>query len=879
LRKLFVPEVVQTSALDCGPATLKSLLEGFHIRVSYERLREACQTGLDGTSIDTLETVANQLGLQAEQIMIPPDHLLLKSSNALPAIAVVQLPNGLTHFVVVWRRHAGFVQVMDPAMGRRWITLAEFQSELFVHGMSAPASDWLEFACSEDFQAPLREKMRKLGISKEHIKKELEKACSSANWRKLACLDAAVRLMAALRSGSRFVRGEAERLLTSLCNQPQSIPPRYWMVRARPGEDSGEVLMRGAVLVRVRGKHQTSVSQDVSDEIRLAVTRPASSPGCELVRLLKGSGDAALGMLGAGLLVAAGATLVEALLFRSLFDIAGQLGLTGQRMAALAAIMSFSVLLFLMEFPLFSIGTRLGRQLENKLRIEFLRKIPRLSDRYFASRLASDMAERSHSTHRFRHLPDQLRQLTRSVCELLATASAVIWLEPAVWPFILVAVSAALVPAFAAQSVLAERDLRVRNHGAALTRFYLEAMLGLTPLRAHGAEVSIRREQAKLLGRWADASFRLQRLVIGAEALQLLGIFAAIGSLFVFHPLEGAVVGRALLLAYWALNIPALGQEIGTLTRQYPSYRNLSMRLLEPLGAKEERAITEGYTPRAYDRPPTIEFRSVNAEASGHPILDDINLRIEPGSQLAIVGPSGAGKSSLAGVLLGWLPLSSGEVLVNGEALDSSRLRASTAWVDPTVQLWNRSLLSNILYGNEGGANDIGNTIDGALLRGILETLPDGMQTRLGESGGLVSGGEGQRIRFARALLKKPVHLVILDEPFRGLDREKRRTLLAEARRHWRGSTLLCITHDLAETRSFDRVVVVENGRIREDGAPAELAALRHSRYAELLAAESQARDQLWNARYWRRIRLSGGRILEEFSTIPKPNEQKADVA
>ncbi len=118
--RLVVPEVVQTSNMDCGPAALKSLLGGFGIHVHYGRLREACQTDVDGTSIDTLETVANQLGLRAEQIMLPADHVLLEESRTLPAIAVVVLPNGITHFVIVWRRHGSFVQVMDPATGRRW---------------------------------------------------------------------------------------------------------------------------------------------------------------------------------------------------------------------------------------------------------------------------------------------------------------------------------------------------------------------------------------------------------------------------------------------------------------------------------------------------------------------------------------------------------------------------------------------------------------------------------------------------------------------------------------------------------------------------------------------------------------------------------------
>src|SRR6476469_5857405 len=115
-RRRLVPEVVQTSAMDCGPAVLKALLDGFGIPVSYGRLREACQTDVDGTSIDTLEQVAIQLGLDAQQVMVPLDYLLMPEAGMLPGLVVALLPNRVTHFVVIWRRHGRFLQVMDPAM-------------------------------------------------------------------------------------------------------------------------------------------------------------------------------------------------------------------------------------------------------------------------------------------------------------------------------------------------------------------------------------------------------------------------------------------------------------------------------------------------------------------------------------------------------------------------------------------------------------------------------------------------------------------------------------------------------------------------------------------------------------------------------------------
>ena len=165
MTKLLVPEVVQSSNMDCGPAALKSLLEGFGIPVNYGRLREACQTGVDGTSIDTLEEVANQLGLRAEQIMLPADHVLIDEARALPAIAVVVLPSGVTHFVIVWRRFGRFVELMDPAVGRRWVSADRFLSDLHIHQQAVASEDWFEYARSEDFLGPLRHRLSALGIN------------------------------------------------------------------------------------------------------------------------------------------------------------------------------------------------------------------------------------------------------------------------------------------------------------------------------------------------------------------------------------------------------------------------------------------------------------------------------------------------------------------------------------------------------------------------------------------------------------------------------------------------------------------------------------------------------------------------------------------
>jgi ABC-type bacteriocin/lantibiotic exporter with double-glycine peptidase domain len=133
-RRFLAPEVVQTSEMDCGPAALRCLLEGFRIPVSYDDVREACQTDVDGSSIDTMEAVLARFALRAELVMLPRDQLFLPEPCTLPAILVVQLPSGISHSVVVWRRHGPYLQVMDPAAGRQWLTYQRFLDLVYLHG-------------------------------------------------------------------------------------------------------------------------------------------------------------------------------------------------------------------------------------------------------------------------------------------------------------------------------------------------------------------------------------------------------------------------------------------------------------------------------------------------------------------------------------------------------------------------------------------------------------------------------------------------------------------------------------------------------------------------------------------------------------------------
>jgi ATP-binding cassette subfamily B protein len=901
-RHLFIPEVVQTSAMDCGPAALTALLAGHGLTVSYGRLREACQTDVDGTSIDRLETVAVQLGLNAEQILVPVDDLFLPETAMLPALVVVQQSGGALHFVVAWRRHGRVVQVMDPGTGRRWPTCRRFLDDLYVHTQAVPAAAWRAWAETDAFLGGLRRRWAALGIARAEAERLLAEALADPAWVPLAALDATTRMLTALVCGGGLRRGrQVTRALATLFarashddpTQTSAVPAAYWTVRpASPAPDgTPSVLVCGAVLVHVYGQQVSSPPSVVADpaaaqdaplqspppqlppDLVAAVEEPPSRPGRHLLRLLCADRLLAPMTLGLGMGLAAGGVLVEALLWRSLTR---HLGAVDQRLGALVALLIFVGALLLLDL-VNGLGLgRLGRRLDARLRLAFLAKIPRLGDRYFQSRLASDMAARSHSLHHLRLLPDLGGQSIRVVAELVCTAAGLMWLAPSL--ALLVVLAGLGMPALllAMQLLLTERDLRLRTHAGALGRVSLDALLGLTAVRTHGAERTMQREYASLLAEWSRAGRHLQRAVVSVEGVQgLLGCGFTAGLLATYLAHGGEAHG-ALLLTYWALRIPALGQELMLLARQYPGQRNTTLRLLEPLGAREEAdpgAAAGAWEPTAAAAEATgqgvaIALQGVSILAGGHTILTDLNLTLAPGSHVAIVGPSGAGKSSLVGLLLGWHRPASGRVLVDGRPLDDAhlaRVRQITAWVDPAVQLWNRPLLDNLCYGEaDAPTSRVAQALAQAGLRGVLDRLPDGLQTPLGEGGGLVSGGEGQRVRLVRARARRGVRLVILDEPFRGLDREQRRVLLQRARQEWRNATLLCITHDVRSTQAFDRVLVVEGGRIIEDDAPARLAARPETRYRTLLDAETAVHAGLWGSECWRRLQLVAGHVHEE---------------
>ncbi len=239
-----------------------------------------------------------------------------------------------------------------------------------------------------------------------------------------------------------------------------------------------------------------------------------------------------------------------------------------------------------------------------------------------------------------------------------------------------------------------------------------------------------------------------------------------------------------------------------------------------------------------------LQFEAMTARYSGAnvPALDDVNLTIRAGESVALVGPSGSGKTTITRLLLRLLDLESGRILLDGQnlreyTLDSSR--AAIALVPQQPQLFTGSILENVrLARPDATESQVWRALEAANLAEEIRAMPRGLETMLGEAGSGISGGQAQRLSIARALLLE-APIIILDEPTSALDAHSeaavKRTL--ELVRGTR--TVIVIAHRLTTVESVDRIVVLEMGRIIEEGSHLELIGAGGA-YAGLLEANAK---------------------------------------
>ena len=300
----------------------------------------------------------------------------------------------------------------------------------------------------------------------------------------------------------------------------------------------------------------------------------------------------------------------------------------------------------------------------------------------------------------------------------------------------------------------------------------------------------------------------------------------------------GALLQFVLLSVFAAGAVGALGESWGEVQKAAGAMERIDELM------RAEPSIAPPAMPRVLPSPPRgeVALSDVSFAYPGRPdlpALKGFDLTVRPGETVALVGPSGAGKSTVFRLLLRFYDPQAGQVLVDGvdvREADPEEVRARFAWVSQEAPLFSGSALENIRFGREDvSLEEAREAADRAQALTFLDALPQGLETPLGERGRSLSGGQRQRLAIARALVRH-APILLLDEATSALDAENERLVQAALDEAMEARTTLVIAHRLATVLRADRIVVMDDGRVVEQGTHAQLLAARglYARLAEL---------------------------------------------
>jgi ATP-binding cassette subfamily B protein len=707
-----VPELRQVTAVECGAACLAMILNYYGYATSISDVQERCGVGRDGLTALEIVKSARLYGFRVRAVSVKQDEFRFVS---LPAIVHWEF----NHFLVVERWSENWVDVLDPAMGRRKLTLEEFD---------------------EGFTG--------------------------------------VAVM--LEPGAQFQQRAQQKTLTAWSYMRSLVTTRSILLQ----------IIGASLVLQVIGLGAPLITEVIIDQIL---------PGKDINMLI---------LMGVGMLI---------LIF----------------MQAIASLLRSSLLIYLQT------------RIDAHMMINFFEHLLSLPYRFFQLRLNGDLLARVNSNTAIRDL------LTNQLISTLLDGGTVI-----VYFFILFAVSKViaemslvigavqiflLLVTSPAIRRLTQRDLEAQGK----TQGYLnEALSGIATLKAAGAEQRSLEKWENLFFEEMNVSLRLSYL--SSVVSTILGIVGSLGPLALLwigslQVINGTMsIGEMLALNTLAVEfLTPLGSLAGSL-QQLQIVRSHFARIADVVGAQPEQDLTEVRTPGRLTGRIDLRKVSFQYDQNAPMILQDINIRISPGQKVALVGRTGSGKSTLGKLLVGLITPTKGDILYDGEPLYTLNYQAVRSQFGIVLQeafIFSGSVKENIALNNPD--MDMRQIVEAAQLAAIdedIEKMPMGYDTLVSEGGSAFSGGQRQRLALARALANHPA-ILLLDEATSALDVATEQ--IVEHNLSRLPCTQIIIAHRLSTIRNADVILVLDQGRIVEQGSHAQLLR-KNGFYARLIQTQLQ---------------------------------------
>jgi ATP-binding cassette subfamily B protein len=537
------------------------------------------------------------------------------------------------------------------------------------------------------------------------------------------------------------------------------------------------------------------------------------------------------------LTIASAATLVVPIAVRRMIDFGFSAANAGLIHAYFFAMIGVVAVLALASGARYYLVMTLGERVVADLRADLFTHLTRLDPSFFDTEKTGDIASRlSADTTQLKATFGSSASLAlRNLFLFVGAITMMVVTSPKLSAFVVAAIPVIVLPLYAAGRSVRQRSRRAQDRLAEATAFAAESLSAVRVMQSFLAENFT-------AGRYREAAFgayEAARAMSQARALvTAAALFLAFGSVVVVlkfgaqEVIAGRMTGGALsqFVLFAVFGAGALGQ-LSEVWNEVSQAAGAAGRIGEIMAVKPR--IVAPAQPLKLAKPVRgdLSFLNVSFAYPGREddsVLRDVSFRIAPGEVVAIVGPSGAGKSTLFQLALRFYDPASGKVRLDGvdiSRLDPASLRAEIALVPQDAFIFGATVADNIAYGAPGATREaVVDAARQAAADSFIAALPQGYDTPLGERGVTLSGGERQRIAIARAILKD-APVLLLDEATSALDAESETLVQGALETLMKGRSTLVIAHRLATIVNAHRILVIEAGRLVEEGSHASLMA------------------------------------------------------